>query len=196
MMFLGVFFATVIPDFAANPVAALAQLFPSKTAYLWISFICTIFGLVLNLYGAFMSFMTTVEPFTYIKGTKKNRIIVIMVIYLIGSLIAVFSTQDFLAVYGKFIQIILFFIIPWTSINLVDFYFVRHGQYNWKTIGTYFLTILIQIPFINLNWYVGPISQALGGADIAWLVGGVLSAVLYYYINRKQSLESAKPLSH
>ena len=148
-----------------------------------------------------MSVVTTIEPFTKIKGTRKTRVIIILALYVISSLIAIFSTQDFLALYGKFLQVLLFFMIPWTCINLVDFYFVRHGKYNieaifdlngeygrwnWTTIIIYFVTVAIEVPFVNLNWYVGPIANALGGADLAWIVGGLFSAISYYVLARRQ----------
>jgi NCS1 family nucleobase:cation symporter-1 len=39
--------------------------------------------------------------------------------------------------------------------------------------------------------YVGPIAKALGGADVAWIFGLVVSTVLYYY-PMKRMLKSQK----
>jgi nucleobase:cation symporter-1, NCS1 family len=45
----------------------------------------------------------------------------------------------------------------------------------------YVLAVGIQFPFMNdPAVYVGPISNSLGGADIAWIVGFVFAAGLYW----------------
>lgn len=41
--------------------------------------------------------------------------------------------------------------------------------------------IALEFPFMNTALYVGPISKYLGDADFAWLVGLIISAVLYYF---------------
>ena len=86
--------------------------------------------------------------------------------------------------------------IPWTAINLVDFYFLRHGDYdvhalfdangkygkfNWIALGVYFATVLIELPFANAVLYQGPIALAMNGADISWLVGGIFACGNVYY---------------
>jgi NCS1 family nucleobase:cation symporter-1 len=42
------------------------------------------------------------------------------------------------------------------------------------------LAVGVQFPFMNNEWIVGPVANALGGADIAWIVGFVFAAVVYY----------------
>jgi NCS1 family nucleobase:cation symporter-1 len=91
--------------------------------------------------------------------------------------------------------------IPWTAINLTDYYLVRRGRYdiedffkvdgqygrvNWWGVGIYVLTIGVEIPFINSSLYVGPIATDLGGADISWIVGFIVAAVLYYLAARRR----------
>jgi NCS1 family nucleobase:cation symporter-1 len=91
--------------------------------------------------------------------------------------------------------------IPWTAINLTDYYLVRHGRYdvgdmfrtdgrygrvNPRGVGIYVLTVLVEIPFVNSSLYEGPIARGLGGADISWIVGFVLAAGLYYLAARRQ----------
>ena len=38
----------------------------------------------------------------------------------------------------------------------------------------------MQIPFLAQELYTGPITKALGGADISWIVGLLVPAVMYY----------------
>jgi nucleobase:cation symporter-1, NCS1 family len=43
----------------------------------------------------------------------------------------------------------------------------------------------VEIPFVNSSLYEGPIAKSLGGADISWIVGFVVAAVLYYLAARR-----------
>jgi nucleobase:cation symporter-1, NCS1 family len=109
--------------------------------------------------------------------------------------------SNFLSFFLNFIFFISYFLIPWTSINLVDYYLLRHGHYNvkdifdvngqygkinWITCMAFLVSILAEIPFINTSFYVGPIAKAFEGADVAWIIGLVVPAVLYYFPMRKK----------
>jgi nucleobase:cation symporter-1, NCS1 family len=60
----------------------------------------------------------------------------------------------------------------------------------------YALAVGIQFPFMNdPAVYVGPISNDLGGADIAWIVGFIFAAVAYYLGARYRMSSSAKAAS-
>jgi NCS1 family nucleobase:cation symporter-1 len=89
----------------------------------------------------------------------------------------------------------LYLLVPWTAINLTDFYVIRRGRYdmpelfktdgkygrvNWFALSVYGLTVLVEWPFMNNSWIVGAAAKALGGADIAWIVGFVFAAAVYW----------------
>ena len=44
----------------------------------------------------------------------------------------------------------------------------------------YVVTVGVEFPFMNNAYYVGPVANSLGGADIAWIVGFVFAAVVYW----------------
>jgi nucleobase:cation symporter-1, NCS1 family len=86
--------------------------------------------------------------------------------------------------------------VPWTAINLIDYYLLRQGEYNvwdvfdsngqygkfnWTAISAYLISVIFEIPFVNSTMYVGPISKALDGTDIAWIAGLIVPLILYYY---------------
>ncbi|PGY16024.1 hypothetical protein COE25_01785 [Bacillus sp. AFS031507] len=50
----------------------------------------------------------------------------------------------------------------------------------------YLVSFILEIPFVNTTMYVGPVSKALDGTDIAWIMGLVAPFVLYYYPMRKK----------
>jgi NCS1 family nucleobase:cation symporter-1 len=92
--------------------------------------------------------------------------------------------------------------VPWTAVNLVDYYLIRHGdydvpsffaadggiygRYNLAALVCYLLGILVQVPFIASNVYTGPIARALGGIDFSWIVGVVVVSAVYYFAVRSR----------
>jgi nucleobase:cation symporter-1, NCS1 family len=99
----------------------------------------------------------------------------------------------------------LYFLVPWTAVNLVDFYFVRHGHYAilgifsphgmyhrwaWRGITAYFVGLAAMIPFVSLTFFEGPVAKALGGADISFAVGLAVAGGLYYVFSRSLDLGS------
>ena len=51
----------------------------------------------------------------------------------------------------------------------------------------YAFTVVVQIPFMELSFYKGPIARIVG-TDISWLPGLVIAGVLYYFVNRSKQL--------
>ena len=83
---------------------------------------------------------------------------------------------------------LLFVFIPWTAINLTDYYLVkqrrlrrgvvlhpegRYGGFLWRGLIAYMLAVGAEVPFIDQTFYTGPMVAVLGGIDISWVVGGV-----------------------
>ncbi|MGG1662151.1 purine-cytosine permease family protein [Brevibacillus sp. NRS-1366] len=197
MMVLGVLLTTAIPNYLDNSGGNLAELFGG---YALIMYMIIIFGQlainVFNLYGAFMSTVTTFEPFIKFQVTPKVRMGIIFFITALGTVLCIGGQGNFLSFFINFIFFISYFLIPWTSINLVDYYLLRHGEYsvkdifdingsygkvNWIATFAFIISILAEIPFINTTYYVGVFAKAFNGADIAWVVGLVLPAVMYYF---------------
>lgn len=197
MMALGAALTVAIPNFLDHSGSNLAQLFGG---FAIIMYVIIIFGQlainVFNLYGAFMSTITTIEPFWKLKVTPRIRVGMIFCVTVAGTILCLLGQSNFLAFFLNFIFFISYFLIPWTSINLVDYYLLRHGEYNvkdifdmngqygkvnWITCSAFIVAIIAEIPFMNTSFYVGPVARAFEGADIAWLVGLVVPAVLYYF---------------
>lgn len=202
MMCLGAYLATLIPGFDENAPSNLTSILGAPFAP--IVYLIIVLGIiaanVFNLYGAFLSIVTTLEPFTKIKGTLTSKIIITSLVCLAGTLLGIYAQGDFLANFSTLLGLILNFMIPWTAINLVDFYIIRKGHYvvdemfkvngiykaiNWSTIAIFIVSVVAQIPFISADFFEGPIAAALGGADLTWVVGIIVPAVLYYLVNQK-----------
>lgn len=154
---------------------------------------------VLNLYGAFMSVTTTVTALRPLKVTRAARAWIVLGVCIIGAGLAIAGRTSFISSYTDFILFLTYFLVPWTAINLVDFYLVRQEQYDidaifdprgtygtiaWRAMGPYLLGVAVEIPFMNTSFYTGPMVGHLGGADISWILGLIVSAVAYYIASR------------
>lgn len=195
MMCLGSVLATKA-GFLDNAGANLAKLFGPAAIILFITLVLGQLSVnVFNLYGAFMSTVTTIEPFNKLKVTPKIRLTLVISIGLIGTAIELLGQGNFIGMFKNFILFISYFLIPWTAINLLDFYAIRHGDYsipdifdingkygrvNWIACFAFIASILVEIPFVNTSLYVGPICKALGGADYSWILGLLVPVLLYY----------------
>ncbi|GAA0638888.1 cytosine permease [Kutzneria viridogrisea] len=151
---------------------------------------------VLNVYGGYMSVATTLTAFTRRAALSTvGRIGYVLVFAVLGAALAVLGRGDFLRNFVLFLEFLLYFLTPWSAINLVDFYLVRHeryelaalydpagryGRWNPRALLVYAFGVLVQIPFANVDGvFTGWLAPLLGGADIAWLLGLLVPAVLY-----------------
>ncbi|VVO35643.1 purine-cytosine permease family protein [Pseudomonas fluorescens] len=200
MMILGAILSVAIPDFASNVGGHVAGLFGPVALLL---FVFIVYGQVsinvFNLYGAFMSTITVIEPFARLRVTPRVRCVFMLIISLVATALCTISQDDFISFFLNFIFFMSYFLIPWTAINLVDFYWLRKGEYriddifdmngiygrvNWIACASFIVAIAVEIPFMNTTLYVGPLATQLGGIDLAWVVGLVVPAFGYYWLMR------------
>ncbi|MGH3165023.1 MAG: purine-cytosine permease family protein, partial [Trebonia sp.] len=154
---------------------------------------------VLNLYGAFMSTTTTVTALGRLRMRPGVRIGFVAGAAVAGTAIAVAGRTNFVPNYTNFILFLAYFLIPWTAVNLIDFYFIRHGNYaiddifdaggrygrvSWRAMTAYLLGVAVEIPFMSTTFYTGPVVTHLGGADISWIIGVIVTSVTYLILGR------------
>ncbi len=202
MMVLGSVLTVAIKNFLNNSSTNVAHLLGAG-GWAILLFLVIILGIiavnVLNLYGAFMSTTTCTQAVVNIAVNRRTRTTFVIIMAIIGTGLAVAGQGNFLNNFSNFILFLAYFLIPWTAINLVDFYFVRHGEYsiadifkldgiyhrvNWRTMLVYVIGVLVEIPFMDATFYEGPVAKVMGGGDISWLIGLVVSAPLYYLLSR------------
>lgn len=150
----------------------------------------------LNAYGSFMSLLTITTALSGKKSTTTAQRTLFIVGMITASVcIAIFASKDFLNLFKNFILVLLMVFTPWSSVNLIDFYCIskekidipalydpkgRYGTWNVPAIVSYVIGVLVQIPFMSQAMYTGPITKMLGGTDISWIVGLLLTAIIYY----------------
>lgn len=71
-------------------------------------------------------------------------------------------------------------------------YWYRRG---WNLAGTVALIVgvLACLLFVNTSIYTGPLSNALGGADLSFLVGPLVTAIVYWVLFKRQARTTALP---
>jgi nucleobase:cation symporter-1, NCS1 family len=155
----------------------------------------------MNLYCGALSTITVLQTvFPSWFGRARARASVAVALCGISLAMALFGQRNFLANYTNFILLLLYVLVPWTAINLIDYYLICKGQYdvesffrrdggiygrfNGVAILSYVFGIIVQAPFIATELYTGPVAKKLGGSDISWIAGLTLTSLAYYFGRR------------
>src|SRR5271169_5715728 len=172
--------------------------------------LCSLLGLLtittLNFYGASLTLLSVADSLKPSRLTLGKRVFTLIISTVAASSIALASTENFVEKFGEFLAVLLYLFTPWTAINLVDFYWVRKGHYsvreifnphgmygrwNWRGLLAYGAGFAAMIPFFSVaGLYVGPVAAAIGGADIAMLVGLPVATVVYLWACRSLDIEA------
>ncbi|NBF03057.1 allantoin permease [Pseudomonas sp. Fl5BN2] len=170
--------------------------------------------IAMNIYSAKLTTLTCVDSIFHIEPTRKARVLAIIFVILLQLAVSlsIQSSGSGLSVLGIYLVVMLYFLVPWTAVNLTDYFFVRKGRYaiphffqphgsiygNWglRGIAAYAIGFIAMIPFFYIfdgveqrEVYVGPLAKALGNIDVAWLVGLIVSALAYYWLSRSLDLK-------
>jgi nucleobase:cation symporter-1, NCS1 family len=150
----------------------------------------------LNAYGGFMTLLTTVTAFTRsYRVSSAMRAGFIFCFILVSVLVALLASADFLSKFRDFVLLLLTAFTPWSAINLIDYYLIsrerydipalydpdaRYGRWNTTALACYAIGIAVQLPFVSQSLYTGPLADDLGGTDISWIVGLLVTGTIYY----------------
>src|SRR5690606_7182474 len=99
------------------------------TLMVYISVPSLIAIIAVNSYGAMLTGASAIDGFTRLRRGLPLRIIGLIIVDVICVIVALIIPSDFLDAFNGFITIALYLLVPWTAVNLVDFYFVRRGHY-------------------------------------------------------------------
>jgi nucleobase:cation symporter-1, NCS1 family len=114
---------------------------------------------------------------------------------------------------GKFQNLLLFtayWIAPFCAIVMIDWHYnkdrytpsrlretLSFGKLGngWPAIVSFCVAFGVMVPFMNTSIIVGPIANALDGADLAFYVGFVVAGVLYYVLRKVAVSQETKRAS-
>ena len=213
MMLLGAFI--LAPDTSLAPVDAVhntaQQIFHGFGPIL---LLCSIPGLVavtaMNMYSGALSTLTTVDTVKRIKPTLSARWLGVGFITVVGTVLALVLPDNFLTNFNNFLLIVLYFMIPWTAINLMDYFFVRkhnyairelfiphglYGAWSWRGLTAYVVGFVVMIPFFSTTILEGPVAKSLDGGDISPFIGFPVAALLYLWLCRDLDVEAENKIA-
>jgi nucleobase:cation symporter-1, NCS1 family len=158
----------------------------------------------LNFYGASLTLLSVADTCKPLECTAGKRLASLLAAASIATGLALGASSDFIDRFSDLLAVLLYLFTPWTAINLVDFYVLRKGHYsireifnpngmygrwNWRGLLAYGVGFVVMIPCFSTGVYTGPVARALGGADIAMLVGLPVAAGVYLLTCRSIDLE-------
>ena len=201
---LGVTDGLVGLQMSGNNVAAPLG---SITAFLSATALLATMGM--NAYGGMLTVLTGIDSFKKIRTSRTWRALTVVVLaviwYAIGEAISTSGSDTAVNAVLNSLTLMLYLLVPWTALNLVDFFFVRRGHYaitdifrldgvygrwGWRGLTAYFVGFAAEMPFMVLPpiaglSYTGWIpNHVTNGVDYSWLVGLLVSGLVYLFLSR------------
>jgi len=152
-----------------------------------------------NIYSGVLTVVTAVDSLRPVTPTRRLRVLA-TVGFAAVSLILGLVLTDSTATLNALLLIMLYLLVPWTAINLTDYFFVRRGHYDlaelytpdgvygaWSAHGllAYFAGVVAELPFMVLPFFTGPAAVALGRVDVSFVMGLAVSATVYLVSARR-----------
>jgi nucleobase:cation symporter-1, NCS1 family len=152
----------------------------------------------LNAYSGMLTVVTGLDSIRSVNPTRRLRVVTIIalaVAWLVMSLLLSNATSAL----NTTLLIMLYLLAPWTAVNLTDYFFVRRGHYaiadlftpngiygawSWRGLTAFLAGVAAEIAFVDLPFFVGPAAKAIGEVDIAFIVGLLVSGVVYVLLTR------------
>jgi nucleobase:cation symporter-1, NCS1 family len=158
----------------------------------------------LNMYGGSLTLISAIDSFKKIRPTATLRILTIGFTAVLSLIPALLIGENFLTNFEDFLLLVLYLFVPWTAVNLVDYYVVRRGHYaiaeifnphglygrwGWRGITSYLVGFAAMLPFLSTSKYTGFVAAALDGADISMFVGLPVAGILYWVLAKSIDVE-------
>jgi nucleobase:cation symporter-1, NCS1 family len=152
----------------------------------------------LNAYSGMLTAVTALDSVRPVTPTRRLRVVTISVLGVAWFVMSLLLTNATTAL-NTTLLIMLYLLVPWTAVNLTDYFFVRRGHYAiadlftpdgiygawaWRGLTAFLVGIAAEIPFVVLPFFVGPAAAAMGDVDIAFIVGLVVSGAVYVLLTR------------
>jgi purine-cytosine permease-like protein len=155
----------------------------------------------MNAYSSMLTFLTTLDSIRPLRPTRRWRVVVIGGVTLVWVAVALSFGTNVISYVNAMLVIMLYFLMPWTAVNLIDYFLLRKGCYSildlccpygiygaWGARGliAYGVGFAASIPFFVVpDVYTGALADRLGGVDIGWLVSLTVGALTYLLFSRR-----------
>lgn len=208
VMVLGAFL--VVVSGGQGDMQSLVEVLPAPVRVFVVAmfFLGAMDAAVINLYGPALTTITMLQTFrTSWSPRARARNAVAVGTAVVATFVSALFSDGFLQSYGNFIHFLMTLLIPWSIVNLVDYYIVKKGEYdvaafndpkagygsfNIPAITTYTLGFIVQLPFMQGPFFTGTIANAWG-FDLSWLVGSIASFFIYLSLVRFAKTKDRTP---
>jgi NCS1 family nucleobase:cation symporter-1 len=198
---IGAFLASLLPAVVASGSVVNAV---SRVCGTWALVVLALSLVGANTFNAYTGAFQVLSFGNMFRRFKAEsiaaRVIPYLIVMAIGVLLALLGYHSFVPTLESFLDVLLVIFIPWSAVNLADYFIVRHGNFDvssffaangaygrlaWRGLLAYFLGLGAESPFVSQPpRYVGVLVSHLGGADISWIVGWVVAAGAYLILAR------------
>jgi nucleobase:cation symporter-1, NCS1 family len=166
----------------------------------------------MNAYGGMLCVLTGIDSFKKISTSRLWRAVTVVGLALIWYLLGIaWNSPSAVGAVLDSLTLMLYLLVPWTALNLVDFFFVRRGHYaiteifnpngvyhrwGWRGLTAYVVGFALEIPFMVILpiggfSFTGPVPGHLtNGVDYSWVVGLLVSGLLYFFLSRSLDLSA------
>lgn len=188
-----------------SPSQALIELAgPAGLAVVWVLALAIPLGSAMSVYCGGLCCLTFIHTF-YARCHlgRFYRVMVTTLLLIVALFIGLGMSKTFLQSYTAFLDFLLAVLVPWTAINLYDYYILEKGHYdvgdffkpqggrygfvNGKAVFSYIIGVLAELLFLKTNFYTGPFVSKMDGVDISWVIGLIVTTLLYGSLSALQN---------
>jgi nucleobase:cation symporter-1, NCS1 family len=153
----------------------------------------------MNAYSGMLTLVTAADSLRPIRPTRTLRVFVLLALMVFWIAVALSLGGNAVTYVNGILVLMLYFLMPWTAVNLVDYFFLRRGRYSimdlfqlhglygsWGVRGltAYSVGFVVSVPFFVVpNLYTGALAARLGGVDVGWLVSAVAASGTYVLVS-------------
>jgi nucleobase:cation symporter-1, NCS1 family len=193
---VGAYLAALLPTL--GPVAAIGKV--SGKWALIIMAASLVNACTFNAYTGAFQILSFANMWTRLKSASAAlRVVPFVLVMAIGVVVAFLGYKSFVNNLSNFLDVLLVIFIPWSAVNLADYFVVKRGKYDvasffradgeygkllWRGLLAYLVGLAAEWPFVSQPDYTGPLVKPLGHADISWLVGWLVAAAVYLALIR------------
>ena len=191
---VGAYLAALLP--ALGPVAAVGKV--SGSWALVVMAVSLVDSNTFNAYSGAFQVLAFGGMWRRFKAESVTiRLVPLVCVMAVGVVTACLGYLSFVTNLTNFLDVLLVILIPWSAVNLADYFLVRRGRYDvtsffiadgtygrfaWRGLLAYTVGLAAEWPFVSQPDYTGPLVGPLGGADISWLVGWFAAAIGYLFL--------------
>lgn len=204
---IGAFVTAAFPDL--DTIAAVRQLGDSfgyglGAFTMVVAALSCLITISITAYSGTLALISGLEAFRPLRPTLRLRTVSISIGMILALACSLAMSQNTLNTFGAYLAILGYVLIPWTAVNLTDYYLVRRGRYSitdimrpdggmygaWGGIGiaSYAIGFVAMIPFFSSAIYTGPLAASMHGVDVSFIVGLLVSSIVYAVLARRVDL--------